>query len=327
MTAVIKILKIIGIAILWILAAVLILALVFLICPVYYEINGEKYDKIKAYAKIKLLFGLFSIRLGYDDGDIDSQIKIFGRLLNRKNNDEAFEPENMETDEKEGETQASQSEKCADKEPAVKKTESTKAKEPIPQRKTEIKTASRAEGWDSTEAAEREPEVRKIKFADVKQPEEVNHSEVEVKRIKLSETDDEPKEEKPEEKESERLDFNYFKNMPKEERKQLFSAIIKLMKSILKGVKPRDFYLEGTVGFSDPSLTGQAVGAAWALNGILNKKIEIRASFEKEIVEGETGIKGHIVPGFMLFYILRFIAVKPVRKIIKLLIKGDKNGK
>lgn len=326
MTAVIKILKIIGVAILWILAAILILALVFLICPVYYEINGEKYDKIRAYAKIKLLFGLFSIRLGYDDGDIDSQIKIFGRLLNRKENDEDSEPENVETDEKDAETNPSQQDKGAGNEQAVKKTEPVK--EQIPQRKTEFKTASGPESWESAEAAEREPEVRKIKFADVKRTdEEKNHSDVEVKHIKLSENEDKPEEGKSEEKESERLDFNYFKNMPKEERKQLFNAIIRLMKSILRGVKPKDFYLKGTVGFSDPSLTGQAVGAAWAMNGILNKKIEIRASFEKEIIEGETGIKGHIVPGFMLFYILRFIAVKPVRKIIKLLIKGDKNGK
>ena len=70
-------------------------------------------------------------------------------------------------------------------------------------------------------------------------------------------------------------------------------------------------------------MTGQIVGALSALNGILNKKIEAEASFEKEIINGEIGIRGRIVPAMMLLYILRFITVKPVRKIIILLVKGD----
>ena len=55
----------------------------------------------------------------------------------------------------------------------------------------------------------------------------------------------------------------------------------------------------------------------------MNKKIEAEASFEKEIINGEIGIRGRIVPAMMLLYILRFITVKPVRKIIILLVKGD----
>ena len=115
--------------------------------------------------------------------------------------------------------------------------------------------------------------------------------------------------------------------MPKDERKKLISAAVRLIKSIFRSVKPKDFYLSGKLGLSDPSLTGRIVGAAWSLNGVLNKRIEVQAVFDREVIEGETRIKGYIVPAFLMFYILRFIAVKPVRKIIIRLIKGDKNGK
>ena len=132
---------------------------------------------------------------------------------------------------------------------------------------------------------------------------------------------------KDEEKQPERLNLEYFKNMPSEERKKLFSAVVRLLKSLFRGVKPRDFYLKGKIGLSDPAYTGVLVGSLWSIGGLINKRIEVQTSFDEEVIEGEFSAKGHIIPAFMMFYIIRFIAVKPVRKIIILLIKGDKNGK
>ncbi len=102
MTMFLKILKTAGKAVLWAIAAVLILFLVIIFCPVFYEIKGEKYDKTMAAAKVKALFGILRIDLGYKDGGVSTSVRIFGKRL------KAFE---NETEEKEDENSAAKDEK------------------------------------------------------------------------------------------------------------------------------------------------------------------------------------------------------------------------
>ena len=115
MTMFLKILKTAGKAVLWAIAAVLILFLVIIFCPVFYEIKGEKYDKTMAAAKVKALFGILRIDLGYKDGGVSTSVRIFGKRL------KAFE---NEPEEKEDENSAAKDEK-AEKKPVEipKKTE------------------------------------------------------------------------------------------------------------------------------------------------------------------------------------------------------------
>lgn len=350
MTAILGILKFIGLVLLWLLAVVLILLLVVLICPVFYEISGEKYDKATATAKIKLLLGILSVRLGYDGGNADIKIKVFGKELNLNKK----KKEDKETEEH---TKEEIKEKEQDKpKPPAKKPEVRieKPKEPVkqsdkpncvPEKKAEARVSIQPADWENTEGIQGKPTVKKIKFAEIKPPEKkVDVTRVEIKRVKMPE-ESEPEAEKVKraknaengedeggfkkntEEERVTLNLSYFVKMPKEERKQLISAVMKLIKSVLKSVKPRDFLLKGKIGLSDPSLTGEIVGAAWALNGIFDKRIELESVFDREVIEGELSVKGHIVPAVMVFYLIRFAAAKPVRKIIKILIKGDKNGK
>ena len=381
MTMFLKILKTAGKAVLWAIAAVLILFLVIIFCPVFYEIKGEKYDKTMAAAKVKALFGILRIDLGYKDGGVSTSVRIFGKRL------KAFE---NETEEKEDENSAAKDEK-AEKKPVEipKKTEPQKngavkkgEQHPIPQAKKRETPAVKIEperrndepsspaDWENITAEEREPAVRVVRLADIRKEikeKPAQKGDIKIKYVKMRDDDgnaeeaakkpavgrkkpdgkneganaepapkgnnDDKKEDGKEDKKAESeeksvsLNAEYFIKMPKDERKKLISAAVRLIKSIFRSVKPKDFYLVGKLGLSDPSLTGRIVGAAWSLNGVLNKRIEVQAVFDREIIEGETRIKGYIVPAFLMFYILRFIAVKPVRKIIILLIKGDKNGK
>ncbi len=118
MTMFLKILKTAGKAVLWAIAAVLILFLVIIFCPVFYEIKGEKYDKTMAAVKVKALFGILRIDLGYKDGGVSTSVRIFGKRL------KAFE---NEPEEKEDENSAAKDEK-AEKKPVEipKKTEPQK---------------------------------------------------------------------------------------------------------------------------------------------------------------------------------------------------------
>ena len=449
MTILLKILKTAGKCLLWLLAAVFILLLVLLFCPVFYEIRGEKYEKARAEAEIKALFGILKLKLGYDKDGMSIVARIFGKKLkifddggnDAGENEEAEEAEESEEAEEagkkegkrklqkqkevtgEGERKGAKNADNADNadkaeniknvkngKNAVKKTAEGPQKDVSPKAcgAPELQGAEKTEDpedpenknvrtiphgmskdgprmvskgpdygpdnksgnktdnepdvkpgdtekkdvnspqWDSEEAPEKENTVRKIKFSDIKddageRTAGVNRK-VNIKYIKMpeeKETEEKETEEKDgsvkgsskagEEKEdsiqNERLNLEYFKKMPSEDRKKLISAAIRLIKSLFRGIKPRNFYLKGELGLSDPALTGQIVGAVWSLGGMTGKRMEVQAVFDRQVVEGEFSAKGHIVPAFMLFYIIRFIAVKPVRKIIKLLIKGDKNGK
>ena len=411
MTLLLTILKTVGKALLWIIAVLFILLLVIIFCPIFYEITGEKYDKAKAEAKIKALFGILKIDLGYDKNGMSVAVKIFGKKLKAFDDGEGTEPEKEQKkaenskgpEKKASEKKAEGNEKTKASQPVIPKKESTvkkprpeirsipketdkkddgndNIKRNIPERKSaeaiprqssaayrkaedeKEKTIVTAE-WENAEAEEKEISVRKIKLSEAEVPKEPKKFDnVRIKYVKMPEENDDgvngPEKDKKnkqnkdsagsgdkkdsrekhngkdikdidenEEKEPERLDLQYFKNMPSSERKKLFKAVIRLLKSVFRSVKPRDFYLKGRLGLSDPALTGQIVGAAWAIGGALNKRIEIKAAFDEEIIEGDFKVKGHIVPAFMMFYIIRFIAVKPVRKIIILLIKGDRNGK
>ena len=81
MKLLLKILKTVGKVLLWAAAVIFILFLVLIFCPIFYEIKGEAYDKAKAEAEIKALFGILKINLGYDNNGMSAVIKIFGKKL------------------------------------------------------------------------------------------------------------------------------------------------------------------------------------------------------------------------------------------------------
>lgn len=349
MTIILTILKIIGKTILWIIALLIVLILVILFCPIFYEAKGEKYDKLSVEGKVKLLLGIISLRFrNSNEGETYAGVYVFGKKLGNNHKEKKVKgkkrKQKKEVDD-DNNLVAAEMDNCEDNynKPILKKTVESdlNEQESIVEEKNEG-TNRYNEVWTSEEAAPDEPVVRKVKLADAEKilQEKKGAPKISVKRIKIPEEEKQKKEaeiksddgekSKEENKNSQqKVNAEYFLKMPKAERKILLKAVIKLLKSLLRGVKPNKFYLIGTVGLSDPALTGEVVGTAWVLNGILNKRIEISAAFDREVIEGEVYIKGIIVPAYMLLCLIRFALVKPVRKIIKLLLKGsgDKNGK
>lgn len=345
MSVLIKILKFIGKALLWVLAVILVILAVILICPVKYEIKGEKYENISLKGRIKLLLGILTIKFKVSASGLDGvKITLFGKKLGSKKKKKTAdkyketaqkktEPNDRPNEKFEAEPEE-KSEKEQDK--AEEKTETAEITEK-PEPSEPVKKVF--DEWNDKKPAGNSAKVRRIKLSDAeKNIAENKKKETAVKKISLPEEEKaEKKEEKTdtdsekdkEEKKPEKLDLDYFIKMPMSDKKQLFKAVVKLLKSLLKGIKPDDFYVKGDVGLEDPSTTAEIVGAGYALGGILNKRIELKAVFDKEILQGEAYIKGKIIPLYMLICLIRFALTKQVRKIIKLLLKGsgDKNGK
>lgn len=354
MTIILTILKIIGMAILWIIAVLIVLILVILVCPIYYEIKGEKYDKLSIQGKVKLFLGAVSVRFRYaNDEEIDAGLYLFGIKLGNNKEKKVKKKKTKKrkklSDEDKNLVAAEMSGRYKpDVKPNLEQPVNDTVIEQEKNVEEKVNTVDlEKEVWLNKNPNFNEPLVRKVKLSDSEKTlrENKDTSKIPVKRIKIPEEEKKKKEKENKEaeanadkskknkdessKERQQLNVAYFLKMPKEERKILIKAVLRLLKSLLRGIKPNNFYLIGTVGLTDPALTGEIVGAAWALNGILNKRIEISTAFDREVIEGEVYIKGNIVPAYMLFCFIRFALVKPVRKIIKMLLKGsgDKNGK
>ena len=345
MSVLIKILKFIGKALLWVLAVILVILAVILICPVKYEIKGEKYENISFKGRIKLFFGILTVKFKASAKGLDGvKITLFGKKLGGKKKKKAVDKD-KETAQKKTEPNDSQNEKPeaepekkSENEPA-KAEEKTETAETTEKPKPAETLKKVSDEWNDKKPTGNSAKVRRIKLSDAeKNIAENKKNETAVKKISLPE--DEKAERKEEEKtdtdseknkeeKTEKLDLDYFIKMPMADKKQLFKAVVKLLKSLLKGIKPDDFYIKGDVGLEDPSTTAEVVGAAYAIGGILNKKIELKAVFDKEILQGEAYAKGKIIPIYMLVCLIRFVLTKQVRKIIKIYLKGsgDKNGK
>ena len=343
MSVLIKILKFIGKALLWVLAVILVILAVILICPIKYEIKGEKYENISFKGRIKLFFGILTVKFKASAKGLDGiKVELFGKKLGGKKKKKAVDKD-KETAQKKTEPNDSQNEKPeaepekkSENEPAKteEKTETTEKPKPA----ETVKKVS--DEWNDKKPTGNSAKVRRIKLSDAeKNIAENKKNETAVKKISLSEEEkaerkeeektDTDSEKNKEEKKPEKLDLDYFIKMPMADKKQLFKAVVKLLKSLLKGIKPDDFYVKGDVGLEDPSTTAEVVGAIYAFSGIVNKQIDIKAVFDKEILQGEAYAKGKIIPIYMLVCLIRFALTKQIRKIIKIYLKGsgDKNGK
>ena len=345
MSVLIKILKFIGKALLWVLAVILVILAVILICPIKYEVKGEKYENISFKGRIKLFFGILTVKFKASAKGLDGiKVELFGKKLGGKKKKKAVDKD-KETAQKKTEPNDSQNEKPeaepekkSENEPA-KAEEKTETAETTEKPKPAETVKKVSDEWNDKKPTGNSAKVRRIKLSDAeKNIAENKKKETAVKKISLSEEEKaERKEEektntdseKDKEEKTEKLDLDYFIKMPMADKKQLLKAVAKLFKSLLKGIKPDDFYIKGDVGLEDPSTTEEIVGAAYAIGGILNKKIELKAVFDKEILQGEAYAKGKIIPIYMLVCLIRFVLTKQVRKIIKIYLKGsgDKNGK
>ena len=328
MKAVLNVVLTIGKIILIIFLAIIILALILLVCPIFYYVKGRKYDKVEVEGRVRLLLGILSIAFNYDGNVLDVVVRIFGIKVKTmdlnsedKETDEDFEKfkntlTNKTTEVSEGSKDTVIDEKLILEMQQEKEDTWGQAELPSEQTVTKVKLSDlEIESKKDTNAVKR-----------IKAPDDGENETKEDIKEEASESKKAEEENKEENKEKEELNLKYFLKMPKEERDRLFEAIGKYLKSIFKGVRPDNFYLMGTLGFEDPSITGQVVGLAWILNGILNKRIEIQAAFDREVIEGEFKISGHLVPAAFIYYTVRFILTKEVMKIIKLRMKGrDKN--
>ena len=141
----------------------------------------------------------------------------------------------------------------------------------------------------------------------------------EVRRVAL---EDIPQEAPPVQK----LDLDYFLHLPWEEKKGLLGIALTVLKKLFRHIRPRKYRIEGVVGTKDPATTGYILGACGALKALWGENLQVRADFQREVLEGEVFLQGRIQLGSLLGIGIWCLTKAPIRKLIKIYLKG-KGGK
>lgn len=301
------ILKGIGILLLVLLLLLLLMVLVVLLSPIRYHLEGEKRAAVSGSFGVSWLFGAIRADGGYTP-EGGSRLKL--RVL-------WFTPVGGE------ERSKKQKKKKKGKEP-----------EPIEIHAAEKQAEPKKEEPQKTEPPKAEPKQAEPPKKQVKPQRMAEKQPKTMRRVKLSEIAEKPPEpeeieddafftgeerEKAEEPEKKEKIPPILKELWSiEDKKQIFKAFGKLLKRLMKGILPGNFFLKATIGTGDPPTTGYLLGLAGILVAKFGNDIQIKGDFTKATVEDiEIRVKGKIVLGRLLWAVLAFGLTKPVRRAIR----------
>lgn len=327
-----NILKIIGIIPLIILILIATLLCIVLFVPFIYNIEGKKYEQISGKGRINWLFGIIGIEFVYANGETDLVIKMFGKSVEDIKKDRA--------NKKRGKHKKKIKKK---NEQRNKKIEKPKARVVAAEKKIDMQPEQEA------------PSVIKEQPVVIAEPEifamgSLSEEKTIVKRVKLKKIEEIPEEilveEKKENKQEnkqeectseeekinenagrekvikEKIDLEYFKRIPWEEKKEILNACTTLLKRLFKVICPESLYIDATIGTGDPALTGHALAMAAIAKGTINSNIKVKGKFDQEIFEGELRIAGEIMVFNIISALAKFIFTKSIYKIWRTYLKG-----
>jgi len=108
-------------------------------------------------------------------------------------------------------------------------------------------------------------------------------------------------------------------------RKKILSLTLKMLGRLWKIIKPKKLNISGEVGFEDPSKTGFLFAAYGVVAEFLNirKYVQLSGNFDTThtVAQFDIYIKGSINVARMMLPILNWVRKKPIRKLIKDIIK------
>ena len=115
--------------------------------------------------------------------------------------------------------------------------------------------------------------------------------------------------------------FAFIKELP--DKKGIFKAAALLLKRLARGIFPEEFYFHARIGTGDPALTGYMCGLFGVLKMRFGSQLNVTGNFGELCFENaEMKVMGQIVPGYLLFAVLRFAFTKPVWRAIIAYWKG-----
>lgn len=321
------ILKGIGIVLLALLLLLLLLVLVVLFSPIRYQLAGEKKAELGGSFGVSWLFGAVMVDGGYTPAEsLKLKVKVLWFTL------VGGEPKEKKEKKRKKKKAPKKEELKLDLQAAEKNTPK-QAEKPVEEKKEEPpRVEKKEEPLMAEKMAEKKEEKPK---AQPKQQRMAQKQPKTVRRVKLSEIEEKPPTEdmdiQPEldeddaffagkeakEEKKEKIPPIVKELWSIEDKKEIFKALRKLLKRLMKGILPGNLFIKGTIGTGDPTTTGYVLALAGVLTAKFGNDIQIKGDFTKATAEDmEVRVKGKIVLGKLLWAVLAFGFAKPVRKAI-----------
>ena len=333
------ILKILGCILLALLGILLILLCIILFVPIKYKFSGAYLEKPDMDAKVSWLFGLIKAQAKFRDQSFNVCVKVAWKQLFNMDK-ELKKQEASDLDETEESTKNMDSGQFAEKDKDVLEnhSESVQLESPNLDQKNvsnnEAVSQTRrsneeisfdktiSNDFSKTESKEkhRKKSLKKDKDKAVKSNAD-KQSVFEIIMIKLEQLID--KIDMTAEKAEEKLDqlscrLNKVDRFLSAECTQNSLLLARRMLfSILKHIAPKRVSGHIHFGMDKPSKTGRILGYASAFYPLYADSIQIDPDFEKTVIEGDLNMSGGIQLYIFVFWGLRIILCKDVRKVIK----------
>ena len=323
------ILKILGCILLAVLGLLLVLLCILLFVPIKYDFDGSYMEQPDLRMKVTWLFGIVKAHVGFKDQQLLVQAKLAWKSLYRMEKD-FTKKDSKEMDSDDG--------KNVETEPVsdVVKTDSNieTVQQPA-QNKVEQKPNSDGETATvilepKSSAKDQKKNNQKSKRKLSKKDKTAEHtSNVQKQSIfekmmfKIEQLIE--KIENSTEKMEEKIDdlscrLNKIDRFISAECTQNSIALARrMLVSVLKHMAPKRVKGKIHFGLDKPSATGKILGYASAFYPLYADDIQIEPDFENKVIEGNLDLKGRIQLYIFVFWALRMILCKDVRKLIKYL--------
>lgn len=303
-----QVLKFIAIILLAIVIILLLSCVLILFVPIKYSASLEKQENILLDLKVTWLFKIISFAYFMKDKESRIIFKVFNQnLIGREPSLQKLRKRFKKFSGKKK------------KKENLEKEQNKKAKADTAK---EADTTQNEKHWQekNIQDVKKQASQKKEKEDIPKKNITKEKKEKKLKKIKLK------KEKKPKKSKEKKESFGNKIEMLKEQfdsvyhypdRKILTKLTIQYLKKMLKALKPEAFSLKLEIGLNEPDKLGYILGITQTIIPITRLDITVKGVFDKELLNGNTDIKGKIYIYKFVFPTLQYVFTKPVWKIIK----------
>lgn len=318
------ILKIIGIALLVILALVICLLCCILWIPIRYKAHGSYYDKLTGMIKISWFLHLVSLKAWYD-GESALCLRILGipfydtRRREGKTRNEKQHTSSQKTEDEKNDSNEIKDDEIKDENQLNSE---SKAEEKETLETEQIDTFS-TEGEESeTKTSPDENNSRKKHLIRDRIKAFFNNLKRIIENIKYTIRGICDKIKQIWEA------FYYYRDIfQSDEMKVAFSLCKKQLYRIWKNFRPKRFKVYLHIGNEDPCVTGEIMAFYGMIYPFAGGQIEIVPEFQETVLEGDIKAKGRITLFVLITVLIRVYFDKNIRKLLQLLKKEDSHGR
>lgn len=310
------ILKLIGI----ILGLLLVLILAILFVPIRYKVNGKAdgdIDSIKASGYVSWLMHGFHMSFSYTSDGMQILIRLIGiKVHPRKKNNRKEEEPKSETPPK-VEQQMPNTDAAVQTKPLVLSEKEEKKSTHVvnlDKEKQDIKREKQEKTKDI------EQERHRVKPREEKKEKENGKPTKKEKREKETPQNKKDEKKRDEVKEKSPSAFDqikaFYNELHKPENEGVLQFVWKYIKRLIIWIFPRRMNLILDIGLEDEVVTGYITAVGAIGYGVTKGHVVVVPHFGEQIIAGKLQVKSHLFLYQPLYYIMRLIIDKRVRRII-----------